>query len=100
MKSPTGWGHTTFDKHVDCLTGFAFKSSGYSNDEKDIRLLRGDNIEPGNLRWRDAKYWSDIEVKNLERYHDVLLYIKKPASTTARKTSNNQVKNNTKYIHP
>ncbi len=68
MKSPTGWVHTTFDKHVDCLTGFAFKSSGYSNDEKDIRLLRGDNIEPGNLRWRDAKYWSDIEVKNLERY--------------------------------
>jgi len=68
MKSPTGGVHTTFDKHVDCLTGFAFKSSGYSNDEKDIRLLRGDNIEPGNLRWRDAKYWSDIEVKNLERY--------------------------------
>ena len=68
MKAPTGWIHTTFDKHVDCLTGFAFKSSDYSNDTKDIRLLRGDNIEPGNLRWRDAKYWCDTEVENLKKY--------------------------------
>tara|TARA_Y100001968_G_scaffold316976_1_gene345434 strand:+ start:1669 stop:2898 length:1230 start_codon:yes stop_codon:yes gene_type:complete len=68
MKSPIGWIHTTFDKHVDCLTGFAFKSSEYSNDDKDLRLLRGDNIEPGNLRWRDAKYWRDNAVENLEKY--------------------------------
>lgn len=67
MKSPIGWVHTTFDKHVDCLTGFAFKSSEYSNDDKDLRLLRGDNIEPGNLRWRDAKYWCN-EAENLDKY--------------------------------
>ncbi|MFQ2092476.1 restriction endonuclease subunit S [Aeromonas taiwanensis] len=65
---PKGWTHTTFDKHVDCLTGFAFKSDSYSNVEDDIRLLRGDNIEPGNLRWRDAKYWPNGELDNLEKY--------------------------------
>ncbi|MCQ0169085.1 restriction endonuclease subunit S [Pseudomonas sp. S12(2018)] len=68
MKAPLGWTHTTFDKHVDCLTGFAFKSSDYSSDEKDVRLLRGDNIEPGNLRWKDAKFWPDTELDSFERY--------------------------------
>ncbi|MBM0419430.1 restriction endonuclease subunit S [Aeromonas veronii] len=66
---PKGWTHTTFEKHVDCLTGFAFKSDNYSNAEDDIRLLRGDNIEPGNLRWRDAKYWPKGELHNLEKYY-------------------------------
>lgn len=66
---PKGWLHTTFDKHIDCLTGFAFKSSDYSSDVADIKLLRGDNIEPGALRWRDAKCWPISEYKKLERYH-------------------------------
>ncbi|MDH0476269.1 restriction endonuclease subunit S [Aeromonas caviae] len=51
------------------MTGFAFKSDNYSNAEDDIRLLRGDNIEPGNLRWRDAKYWPKGELNNLEKYY-------------------------------
>lgn len=66
---PKGWSHTTFDKHVDVLTGFAFKSEGYSNAEDDIRLLRGDNIEPGNLRWHGAKYWSRSELTGLDKYY-------------------------------
>jgi type I restriction enzyme S subunit len=66
---PKAWLHTTFDKHIDCLTGFAFKSADYSLDDDDIKLLRGDNIEPGTLRWRDAKYWPISEYKKLERYH-------------------------------
>ena len=43
-----------FGAHIDCLTGFAFKSSGYSENAKDIRLLRGDNIEPRkpSMEWR------------------------------------------------
>src|SRR5690606_2610856 len=66
---PKGWLHTTFDKHIDCLTGFAFKSSDYSSNDGDIKLLRGDNIEPGALRWRDAKRWSVTDYKKMERYH-------------------------------
>ena len=63
-----GWIHTTFEKHIDCLTGYAFKSSNYSASFSDIKLLRGDNIEPGALRWRDAKYWSINQLDGLERY--------------------------------
>ena len=63
-----GWENTTFDKHIDCITGFAFKSSEYSNDPNNIKLLRGDNIEPNSLRWREAKYWSSDKLQNLDRY--------------------------------
>lgn len=37
---PEGWKLSTFGNHVDCLTGFAFKSKSYSNNPEDIRLLR------------------------------------------------------------
>lgn len=66
---PEGWKLATFDKHIDFLTGFAFKSAQYSTNYGDIKLLRGDNIEPGKLRWRDAKYWPVAESNNLGNYH-------------------------------
>lgn len=66
---PEGWKHTTFEKHIDLLSGFAFKSSQYTDDPNDVRLLRGDNIEPGKLRWRDAKKWPECEYQDLNKYH-------------------------------
>ena len=65
---PDGWIHTTFEKHIDLLSGFPFKSSDYTTDEADIRLLRGDNIEPNSLRWRNAMRWSRSDAKALEKY--------------------------------
>lgn len=66
---PKGWEKTTFGEHIDLLNGFAFKSALYSDDENDIKLLRGDNIEPNKLRWRDVKRWSKTEYESLEKYH-------------------------------
>lgn len=37
--------------------GFAFKSAEYTSDSDAIRLLRGDNISPGSLRWEGARYF-------------------------------------------
>lgn len=65
---PKGWSHTTFEKHIDCLTGFAFSSTEYSAEEHDIRLLRGDNIEPGKLRWINAKRWPRNVQGNMDKY--------------------------------
>ena len=62
------WKVIQLKEVCELIPWFAFKSSEYSNDGKDLRLLRGDNIEPGNLRWRDAKYWRDNAVENLEKY--------------------------------
>jgi type I restriction enzyme S subunit len=66
---PNGWIHTTFEKHIDLLGGFAFKSAQYSTGASDIKLLRGDNIEPGSLRWRGAKLWPQTEAEGLEKYY-------------------------------
>jgi type I restriction enzyme S subunit len=59
---------TSIGPHVDLLTGFAFKSSGYSNDPRDIRLIRGDNIVQGEIRWDGVKRWPIRERKIYEKY--------------------------------
>ena len=66
---PNGWVHTTFEKHIDLLSGFAFKSAKYSSNHNDIKLLRGDNIEPGKLRWLGVKRWAVKEPEKIEKYY-------------------------------
>ncbi|WP_339758978.1 restriction endonuclease subunit S [uncultured Sulfitobacter sp.] len=66
---PEGWKQSEVGDHVDLLSGFPFKSSDYSDDSDDIRLLRGDNIGQGQLRWRDAKRWDKDQYEQLAKYH-------------------------------
>ncbi len=66
---PEGWKQSEVGEHVDLLSGFAFKSSDYSQDADDIRLLRGDNIGQGQLRWRDAKRWPQGQYDAFQKYH-------------------------------
>ena len=77
-----GWVETTLGNEIDLLAGFAFKSAQYTNKEKDIRLLRGDNIIQGCLRWDDVKRWPANDTKEYERYElcegDVVLAMDRP----------------------
>jgi type I restriction enzyme S subunit len=77
-----GWKVTTLGAEIDLLAGFAFKSAKYTNDEDDIRLLRGDNIIQGCLRWDDVKRWPADDTGNYERYEleegDVVLAMDRP----------------------
>jgi len=77
-----GWVETTLGAHIDLLAGFAFKSANYTTHEKDIRLLRGDNIIQGCLRWDDVKRWPANNTKEYERYRlcegDVVLAMDRP----------------------
>lgn len=41
---------------ADIQVGFAFKSKDFSNNN-EVRLLRGDNISQGTLKWDSAKFW-------------------------------------------
>ena len=76
------WKETTLGKEIDLLTGFAFKSSGYTDSDKSIRLLRGDNIIPGSLRWDGVKRWQESKVNEYLRYQlqegDVVLAMDRP----------------------
>ena len=88
---PNGWIHTTFDKHIDLLNGFAFKSANYSSETNDIRLLRGDNIEPGSLRWRGVKRWPKNELDKLHKYqleeHDFVIAMDRTWITSGLKVA-------------
>lgn len=65
---PDGWKRSTIQEHIDLLTGYAFKSNEYTSNEQGIRLLRGDNIAQGYLRWRNCKFWPQNTSHELERY--------------------------------
>jgi type I restriction enzyme, S subunit len=63
------WLKTTLGSHVDIITGYPFKSELYTEAEKSIRLLRGDNIIPGSTRWDGVKYWSLDKTEGLNKYY-------------------------------
>lgn len=69
---------------ADMLVGFAFKSTGFLEADSDgVRLLRGDNVQQGYLRWGDkTKKWPVTQCDGLERYQlaegDVILAMDRP----------------------
>ena len=77
-----GWVETTLEAEVDLLAGFAFKSAKYTTSEEGVRLLRGDNIIQGSLRWDDVKKWPTSDLGEYDRYQlgegDVVLAMDRP----------------------
>ncbi len=55
--------------YIDLLSGFAFSSSGFSQNDSDIKLLRGINVGVDHIRWNDIVYWSQDETKDLKEYY-------------------------------
>ena len=76
------WPTVQLGEVVDLLTGFPFKSDRYVNDPEAPRLLRGDNIGQGTLRWSGAKRWSLEAIDTLRpfwlRADDVVLAMDRP----------------------
>ena len=68
----------------DMLVGFAFKSAGFLDADADgVRILRGDNVQQGYIRWGDkTKKWPVAQCDGLERYQlaedDVILAMDRP----------------------
>jgi type I restriction enzyme S subunit len=65
---PEGWMIKRIGIDTKSLTGFAFESEQFSYDDEHIKLVRGDNVTTGKLRWGDkTRRWSEIS-NDLERY--------------------------------
>jgi len=68
--------------HVELLTGFPFKSALYADDQDGVRLVRGDNVVQGRLRWTNAARWPDKLMGGTEQYRlqvgDVVLAMDRP----------------------
>jgi type I restriction enzyme, S subunit len=76
------WASVRLGEVTEMLTGFPFKSDRYVDDETAPRLLRGDNIGQGLLRWDGAKRWPSDAVENISNYwlreDDVILAMDRP----------------------
>jgi type I restriction enzyme S subunit len=77
-----GWIETTLGAEVELLAGFAFKSTGYTEGQDSVKLLRGDNIVQGSLRWDDVKKWPASDTTDYRGYYlcegDVVLAMDRP----------------------
>ena len=76
------WKETTLGEHVEIKTGFPFKSERYTDELSGIRLLRGDNIIQGQLRWDGVKRWPADAALVFEQFalatDDIVLAMDRP----------------------
>ena len=81
-EEPEVWPTVRLGDAVDLLTGFPFRSDGYVSDSAAPRLLRGDNIAQGHLRWDGAKRWPAEAAAPMEKFRlcegDVVLAMDRP----------------------
>jgi type I restriction enzyme, S subunit len=79
---PERWTVVRLGRLVQLTTGFPFKSEGFSQNESDIRLLRGINIAPGRVRWETIVRWPIRERGDFSEYElaegDIVLGMDRP----------------------
>ena len=76
------WPTVRLGDVTDLLTGFPFKSDRYTDGDTAPRLLRGDNVAQGVLRWNGAKRWPPGAVNDIAEYWlregDVIVAMDRP----------------------
>lgn len=76
------WPNVELGDCIELVTGFPFKSAKYTDAHDAIRLLRGDNVGQGALRWEGAKMWPPEDSRELANYElsesDVVLAMDRP----------------------
>lgn len=86
---PEGWKWVRLGEVCKVQVGFAFKSANFRKE--GIRLLRGENIEPGSLRWTNTVFWdpADINVYKdlLIDEGDVILAMDRPVISSGLKVA-------------
>ena len=79
---PSHWDVLRLGKLIALTVGFPFKSEEFTQSDEDIRLLRGINIAPGQLRWDDVVRWPVCDVRSYEEFRlsvgDIILGMDRP----------------------
>ena len=65
---PEHWDVSRFGRLVNLVVGFPFQSQGFTESRDGIRLLRGINIAPGELRWHEVVRWPVSDSECLAEY--------------------------------
>jgi type I restriction enzyme, S subunit len=86
-KLPEGWKWATVAQLSFLDIGFAFKSAEFA--KSGVRLLRGENLEPGKMRWSDTRYWPDSKLDEfrqlLIREGEIVLAMDRPLVSSGLK---------------
>lgn len=86
---PRGWELCAVSDIADLLSGPAFESAHFRPDGEGVRLLRGDNIEPGSLRWLNVRCWPSERLEGNEHLllepGDVILAMDRPIISSGLK---------------
>lgn len=76
------WPTVELGEHISLLSGHPFKSAEYTEEAKDVPLLRGDNVAQGYFRWENAKRWNVAQYGDYTKFHlhegDVILAMDRP----------------------
>lgn len=79
---PKHWEELRLGRAINLITGFPFKSEGFTQKETAIRLLRGINVTPSGLRWDVLVRWERNQSDGLETFAlevgDVILGMDRP----------------------
>jgi type I restriction enzyme S subunit len=86
------WPLVNLGDLIEVTTGFPFKSSQYSTNNKGFKLLRGDNVVQGTFRWENVKLWPKTELTDKHNAYwlqenDVILAMDRPWIEAGLKTS-------------
>ena len=65
---PRHWKVGKCGFYIALRSGFAFPSAGFSEDENDIKLLRGINVGVSQLKWDETVYWRRAPDDGLDPY--------------------------------
>lgn len=76
--NPFHWKQDILKGHIDLLSGYPFKSDTYT--DKGINICGGLIIDPGEIRWKDAKHIGSP--KGFENYllkaNDIVMALDRP----------------------
>lgn len=65
---PAHWRVGKAGFYLTILSGYAFPSSGFSEDDSNPKLLRGINVGVGRLKWEETVFWPRVPNDGLDTY--------------------------------
>lgn len=82
VKNEKDWEKGKAESYIDLLTGYAFKSEKYSNNDNDTRLCGGLIIMPWGIEWKKSNKWKIESSSTLEKYFleidDIVMALDRP----------------------
>lgn len=79
---PDHWSHSRIGYACNLLTGFPFRSEGFTDDSDELPLLRGLNVGVQSIDWSSVVYWPRSESAELHPYRlqigDIVVGLDRP----------------------